>query len=98
MAEKETKENIIKGLHRGVAERTAGLVERVGLREEVTMTGGVARNTGVVRAIEKALNIKLNVPCEPELTGAFGASVLGLRKLSGEWRDFSGQKCDKRYM
>lgn len=91
MAEKETKENIIKGLHRGVAERTAGLVERVGLREEVTMTGGVARNTGVVRAIEKNLNIKLNVPQKPELTGAFGAAILGLRKLSREGRNAGGR-------
>jgi len=82
MAEKESKENIIRGLHRGVAERTLGLVERVGMRPEVTMTGGVARNRGVVRAIERSLNIKLNVPEEPELTGAFGAAILGLRKLN----------------
>ena len=81
MADKEKKENIIKGLHRGVAERTMGLIERVGLKTGVTMTGGVAKNTGVVRALERLLKVKLNIPEAPELTGAFGAAIRGMKKL-----------------
>jgi predicted CoA-substrate-specific enzyme activase len=81
MAEKETRENIIRGLHTGVAERTLGLVERIGMKPQVTMTGGVARNPGVVRALERCLKVKMNIPEEPELTGAFGAAILGMRKV-----------------
>ncbi len=81
MAEKANKEDIIRGLHRGIADRTAGLLERVGVTPEITMTGGVAKNTGVVKAIEKLLNVKLNVPSSPELIGAFGAAIKGMRKF-----------------
>lgn len=82
MAGKEKAENIIKGLHRGIAHRTIGLLERVGLKQQVTMTGGVARNQGVVRALEDLLNVKINVSEQPELTGAYGAALIGLKAIS----------------
>ena len=52
------------------------MVERIGLEEPVCMTGGVAKNLAVVRALEEKLGVKINIPEEPEITGALGAAYL----------------------
>lgn len=70
------KNKIIKGLIYSIADRITTMVERVGLEEPVCMTGGVAKNLGVVRALEEKLGVKLNIPDEPQITGALGAAYL----------------------
>jgi len=70
------KNKIIKGLIYSIADRVTTMVERVGLEEPVCMTGGVAKNLGVVRALEEKLGVKLNIPNEPRITGALGAAYL----------------------
>jgi activator of 2-hydroxyglutaryl-CoA dehydratase len=52
------------------------MVERIGLEEPVCMTGGVAKNLGVVRALEEKLGVKIKIPDEPQITGALGAAYL----------------------
>ena len=70
---------IVNALHRAIATRTLALVRRVapdaaGL--SVAMSGGVARNPGVVRAIGDALGCELHVPLEPDTVGALGAALI----------------------
>lgn len=67
--------SILAGLCQSVAERVYGLAARVGVQPEVTMTGGVSRNKAVVRAMEKALKISVNVPQDPLIAGALGAAL-----------------------
>jgi activator of 2-hydroxyglutaryl-CoA dehydratase len=55
------------------------MVERMGLEEPVCMTGGVAKNSAVVKAIEEKLNTRINVCNEPQITGALGAALLAGR-------------------
>lgn len=71
---------IVRGLHRSIAERTAGLANRLGLVNEVMMTGGVAKNPGVVRALADKLGVKITVPPEPQIVGALGAALIARRK------------------
>jgi activator of 2-hydroxyglutaryl-CoA dehydratase len=66
---------IIRGLHDAIADRILGLVHRVGIEEEVALTGGVAKNEGVVHALEDRLGVKLFVPPEPQIIGALGAAL-----------------------
>ena len=73
---------LVKGIHLSVAVRTAGLVRRLGVREPIAMTGGVARNAGVVRALEKELGAPIRVSPLAQLAGALGAAVYGYRKRS----------------
>jgi len=68
-------EVIIRGLHDAVADRVLGLVQRVGFEEEVALTGGVAKNKGVARALEERLRVKLFIPPEPQIVGALGAAL-----------------------
>ena len=52
------------------------MASRIGIEEPVCITGGVAKNKGVVGALEEKLKAKLNIPPEPQITGALGAAVL----------------------
>jgi predicted CoA-substrate-specific enzyme activase len=76
IAENQPREVIIRGLHQAIADRILGMVNRVGIRQEVTLTGGVAKNEGVARALEERLGVKLFIPPEPQIIGALGAALL----------------------
>jgi predicted CoA-substrate-specific enzyme activase len=76
IADNQPKEVIIRGLHDSIADRVLGMVNRVGIEEEVTLTGGVAKNEGVVRALEERLGVKMFIPPEPQIVGALGAALL----------------------
>jgi predicted CoA-substrate-specific enzyme activase len=71
---------ILRGVFRSVAKRTLAMSGKVGLVPEVVFTGGVAKNAGVVRAIEKETGLSLMVPEEPQITGALGAAVIARAK------------------
>ncbi len=72
--------DILRGIHKAIADRTVGLLERIGVEKDVVMTGGVAKNIGVVRAIEEKLGLSLIIPKEPQTVGAIGAANIALQK------------------
>jgi predicted CoA-substrate-specific enzyme activase len=74
-------ENILYGVHQSLASRAVALLKRAGLEDEVTFVGGVARQKGMVKALEEALGRRVNVSAEPEMAAALGAALLGLRRL-----------------
>ncbi len=76
VAKGEKVEDILNGIHQAIADRVASLALRVGLERPVAVTGGVARNGGVVRALEARLETKVTVPDHPQLTGALGAAMI----------------------
>ena len=77
----ETVDNILRGVHNSLASRALALLKRSGMEDEVTFVGGVARQKGMVKALEETLKRKVNVSAEPELVGALGAALLALRRL-----------------
>ncbi len=78
------KKDIIQGIHRAVADRTRALVGRVGIEQEVTMTGGVAKNPGVISALGERMKVELNIPDEPQINGALGAALIACDKGKAE--------------
>ncbi|MDD3394865.1 MAG: acyl-CoA dehydratase activase [Anaerotignum sp.] len=70
-----SRNNIIKGVHLSVASRACGLAYRGGLEKDVVMTGGVAKNVGVVRAVAGVLKTDVIVAPNPQTTGALGAAL-----------------------
>jgi predicted CoA-substrate-specific enzyme activase len=70
-------EDIVAGLHDAIAGRVARMVRRLKIEPDVVFTGGVARNIGVVKALEEKLGCPVFVPEEPLLSGAMGAALLG---------------------
>jgi predicted CoA-substrate-specific enzyme activase len=74
---------IVAGLNRAIASRTLSLVKRVSGSPEglaIAMSGGVARNGGVIRALKKVLNCDITVPKEPDTIGALGAALIALER------------------
>lgn len=71
-------EDILWGVHQSIASRSVGLLRRVGIEEELTFTGGVAKNTGMIKALEENLGLQLNVSDESHFMGALGAALFAL--------------------
>jgi predicted CoA-substrate-specific enzyme activase len=68
-------EEIIAGIHDSIASRIAALAQRVAIREDVVLTGGVAKNVGVRKALEEKLGVTIKIPPEPQIVGAVGAAI-----------------------
>ncbi|HEV8440010.1 MAG TPA: acyl-CoA dehydratase activase [Methylomirabilota bacterium] len=80
LAQRKTVEDILGGVHKAIATRTMSLVRRVGVEEEITFTGGVSRNVGMVRALEAVLGRPINVSEEGHYMGALGAALFALER------------------
>lgn len=68
--------DIAAAVERAIARRITGMVAQVGVRERVVMSGGVAKNKGVIKALEESLGKEISIPPEPQIIGALGASLL----------------------
>jgi predicted CoA-substrate-specific enzyme activase len=75
-------EDILRGIYDSLAERAATLLRRVGMADEVTFIGGVARQQGMARALEARLKVPVRVPRDCDIVCATGAALLGLRRLT----------------
>jgi len=75
--------DILNALHRAMANRVASLARSIGLEQEVMMTGGVAKNSGVFEALSAGLGVEVKSlqGLDPQLNGAVGAALLAARKL-----------------
>ncbi|GJQ49425.1 benzoyl-CoA reductase subunit BadG [Candidatus Kuenenia stuttgartiensis] len=76
--------DICRGLHISIAKRITAQVKRVGLEQKVAMTGGVAKNIGVVTELEKNLGCKIEISGEPQINGALGAALIALEKAQAQ--------------
>ena len=74
------KRDIINGIHQSVASRVAGLAHRIGVQDQVVMTGGVAQNTGVVNALQEALGRTTHTSPLTQYNGALGAALFAYQK------------------
>ncbi len=72
----EKRENIIAGIHEAIAARVVAMANRVGFKPRIMMTGGVAKNVGVVRALEQKIGHTIEVSQKSQVTGAIGAAML----------------------
>lgn len=81
IADNKDRKDIIHGVNKSIATKTVGLVDRVGRVEKYMMTGGVAKNKGVVKCIEEKLGTSIFIAQEPQICGALGAALIGLEKI-----------------
>lgn len=76
VAEGVSKTDIVAGIHQAIASRIYAMALRIPVSERIIMTGGVARNIGVVRALEKRFKTEIIVPEMPQHMGALGAAII----------------------
>ncbi|MFA7077834.1 MAG: acyl-CoA dehydratase activase [Syntrophomonas sp.] len=79
LARGNPKGGIIAGLHQSVGKRVAAMARRMGVKEEVAFTGGVAINRGVQRALQEELGCAVIVSDACQYTGALGAALLACK-------------------
>ena len=73
------KKDIINGIHQSVVDRVVGLAKRVGIRDQVVMTGGVAQNGGVVDALKAKLGHEVHTSPLTQYVGALGAALFAYK-------------------
>ena len=74
-------EDIISGIYDSLADRAAMLLKRAGMGHDLVLIGGVARQKGMVRALQTRLKVPVSVPADCEYVCALGAALLGLKRL-----------------
>ncbi|HHX13577.1 MAG TPA: 2-hydroxyglutaryl-CoA dehydratase [Clostridiales bacterium] len=80
LARNTHKRDIIKGIHRAVASRVGALARRIGLVDDVMMTGGVALNDGVRLALEEELEHDIFTTELAQYNGALGAALFAWQR------------------
>lgn len=77
--------DIAAGINSAMAGRMSIIVNNIGFERDVVMTGGVAKNTGVVVALEKLLGLRIKrvTRADPQLAGAIGAALIAGEKAQG---------------
>ncbi len=74
-------EDIMAGVHLAIAKRTVSLARRVKIEPEITMTGGVAQNQGMIHALEEVLGCHMQVSADAQHVGALGAALFALERM-----------------
>ncbi len=75
IAQNKGRDDIVHGLNKAVASKTAALAKRVGGEEKYMMTGGGSKNKGLVHTLEEKLGTTLVVSDKAQLCGALGAAL-----------------------
>jgi len=82
--EGEALPDITAGINQSMARRIKNLVARIGIREDLCFTGGVAKNSGVVKSLEEMLGTRVvSMPEDPQIIGALGAALFAREKWMG---------------
>jgi predicted CoA-substrate-specific enzyme activase len=85
-AQGRAKLDIIAGIHEAIGRRIHSLASHVGITSPVVMSGGVAKNIGMVRVLERLLETEIIVPPEPQIVGALGAALFAMEELKESTR------------
>ncbi len=79
--------DILAGIHHIIAVQCEKMLEMLSLEEDLVMSGGVSKNSGVVNMVTKRLGITPKIPADPQMVGAVGAAVVARKKyLAGKCR------------
>lgn len=75
VAEGVSKEDILAGVHKALAEKIGSMVDRVGMEPKYGICGGGALNMGLVEWVQRRLGVELLVPPQPDFITALGAAI-----------------------
>jgi (R)-2-hydroxyacyl-CoA dehydratese activating ATPase len=76
IAEGATPADILSGVHKAMSAKIVNLTIRLGLAQDCAVTGGGAKDIGLVRTLEEEWGVEVRVPEEPWITAALGAALL----------------------
>jgi predicted CoA-substrate-specific enzyme activase len=76
LSEGTSVEDILAGILKANASRIYAMVVKIKIEKDVAITGGGAKNIGLVKALEQRIGFPVVVPPEPLITGALGAALI----------------------
>lgn len=84
LAENQSIPDIAAGICKAIAGRVTSLMKRLGFKKDLTITGGVAKNPGIVKFLQEEFGEVKKLPMDPQLVGALGAALFAKEKLLKE--------------
>ena len=75
------KGDVLAGACSALCDRVQALLKRVGVEKEFVVSGGIAKNVGVVKRLEERLGFQANICFEPQIVGALGAAIFARELL-----------------
>jgi predicted CoA-substrate-specific enzyme activase len=69
------KSDILSGLHEAIATRCLNLLKRLSIEREFSITGGIAKNRGMVAKIREKIGMEPLLCEDPQIVGALGAAL-----------------------
>jgi predicted CoA-substrate-specific enzyme activase len=80
LARKNPPEEIAAGIQTAVSKRCFTLLKRIGMQPQVTVTGGCAKNLGLIKSLARIINLDVTaLPVDPQIIGAFGAAIFACK-------------------
>ncbi|MFH1383217.1 MAG: acyl-CoA dehydratase activase [Chloroflexota bacterium] len=76
--------DILAGLNEAIATRCLNLLKRVSIEKEFSITGGIAKNKGMVAALKEKIGLEPLLAEDPQLIGALGAALFAQERLAGK--------------
>jgi len=76
LARRQKREDIARGIHMAILNRTLSLLKRVSTEQDIVFAGGVAKNTCLKYLLSDALGFEVKVPEDPQMVGAYGAAII----------------------
>jgi len=90
--------DLLAGIHYSLADRICRMVNRIRVEEAVIVTGGGAKNKGLLKALSEQLGHEILVPEEPLITGALGAALMGKEIVKLAKKDNTPLKTKERIL
>ena len=81
MREGKNINDILAAAHQAITNRVCALLARVDIERELCVSGGIAKNIGVVTRLEQRLGLKASVAPEPQIVGALGAALFATDRV-----------------
>ena len=76
LARRQEREDIARGIHMAILNRTLSLLKRVSMTPDIVFAGGVAKNPYLKYLLGETLGCELMVPEDPQMVGAYGAAII----------------------
>ena len=90
--------DLLAGVNQSLAERISRLVNRLKIEDRVVVTGGGAKNRGLIKALSEELSRELFIPEEPLITGALGAALMGREMVQQALKNKTPLKTKERIL
>jgi predicted CoA-substrate-specific enzyme activase len=82
LAKRQKREDIARGIHTAILNRTLSLLKRVSTAPDIVFAGGVAKNPCFKYILDEALVHEIRIPEDPQMVGAYGAAIIARDQLA----------------